>query len=96
MSPRKKKSTSVRSFTQESLDKSLKEAATKKESNVKKKKKESLPKIKVKGGLGRNPEADEECLQSLEERYTKLQDRKAQTALLTMDQFSFLLEMARE
>ena len=30
MSPRKKKSTSVRSFTQESLDKSLNEAATKK------------------------------------------------------------------
>lgn len=96
MSPRKKKSTSVRSFTQESLDKSLKEAATKKESNVKKKKKENPPKIKVKAGLGRNPEADEDCLQSLEERYTKLKDRDAQTALLTMGQFSFLLEMARE
>ena len=96
MSPRKKKSTSVRSFTQESLDKSLKEAATKKESNVKKKKKERPSKVKVKDGLGRNPEADEDCLQSLEERYTKLKDRDAQTALLTMGQFSFLLEMARE
>jgi len=96
MTPRKKKESALRSYTQEKLDKSLEEATSKKEPPVKKKKKESPPKIKVKDGLGRNPEADEDCLQSLEERYTKLQDRKAQTVLLTMGQFSFLLEMARE
>ena len=96
MSPRKKKSTALRSYTQEKLDKSLEEAASKKETAVKKKKKERPSKVKVKDGLGRNPEADEDCLQSLEERYTKLKDRDAQTALLTMGQFSFLLEMARE
>jgi hypothetical protein len=94
MSPRKKKASALRSYTQESLDKSLKEAATKKESKVKKK--DSLPKIKVKAGLGRDPASDEEWLSNLEETYKKLRDRKAHTALITMSQFNFLLEMARE
>jgi hypothetical protein len=96
MSPRKKKESALRSYTQESLDKSLKEAATKKESKVKKKKKTKTPKIKVKAGLGRDPESDEEWLGNLEETYKKLRDRKAHTALITMSQFNFLLEMARE
>ena len=94
MSPRKKKTSALRSYTQESLDKSLKEAATKKESKVKKK--EAPPKIKVKAGLGRDPESDEEWLQNIEKKYSQLKDRKASTALILMSEFAFLLELARE
>ena len=96
MSPRKKKESALRSYTQESLDKSLKEAATtpkkKKVSGVKK----EVYKPRTKSGLGRDPESDEEWLSKLEETYNKLKDRKAHTALITMSQFNFLLEMARE
>ena len=77
----------IRQNTQEKLDKSLKEAATKKSSK---------PKIKVKAGLGRNPESDEELLQKLEGKYKKLRENKAATALITMSEFDFLLELARE
>jgi len=87
MSPTKKKASALRSYTQEKLDKSLKEAATKKSSK---------PKIKVKAGLGRNPESDEELLQKLEGKYKKLRENKAATALITMSEFDFLLELARE
>ena len=49
--------------TQDAFDEAVKKAATKKESKVKKK--ETPPKIKVKAGLGRDPESDEEWLQKL-------------------------------
>jgi len=100
MSPRKKKESALRSYTQEKLDKSLKEAATKSKTKSKKEKvsgvKKEVYKPRTKSGLGRDPESDEEWLSKLEETYNKLKDRKAHTALITMSQFNFLLEMARE
>ena len=96
MSPRKKKESALRSYTQEKLDKSLKEADTtpkkKKVSGVKK----EIYKPKTKRGLGRNAEADEDWLVTMEKKYADLKNSKAQTATLTMVQFGFLLELARE
>ena len=96
MSPRKKKESALRSYTQEKLDKSLKEAATKpkkkKVSGVKK----EVYKPKTKRGFGRNAEADEDWLVTMEKKYADLKNSKAQTATLTMVQFGFLLELARE
>jgi len=89
MSPRKKKESALRSRTQEKLDKSLKEAATGKKSKPK-------PQPKVKSGLGRNPESDEHLLQSLESKRKKLKEKKAYTALITINELDFLLELARE
>ena len=89
MSPRKKKESALRSRTQEKLDKSLKEAATGKKSKPK-----TQP--KVKSGLGRNPESDEHLLQSLESKRKKLKEKKAYTALITINELDFLLELARE
>ena len=91
MSPRKKKESALRSRTQEKLDKSLKEAATGKKSKPKPK-----PQPKVKSGLGRNPESDEHLLQSLESKRKKLKEKKAYTALITINELDFLLELARE
>ena len=91
MSPRKKKESALRSRTQEKLDKSLKEAATGKKSKPK-----PQPQPKVKSGLGRNPESDEHLLQSLESKRKKLKDKKAYTALITINELDFLLELARE
>ena len=91
MSPRKKKESALRSRTQEKLDKSLKEAATGKKSKPKPK-----PQPKVKSGLGRNPESDEHLLQNLESKYKRLKEDKKLTALLTISEFDFLLELARE
>ena len=91
MSPRKKKESALRSRTQEKLDKSLKEAATGKKSKPKPK---TQP--KVKSGLGRNPESDEHLLQSLESKRKKLKEKKAYTALITINELDFLLELARE
>ena len=91
MSPRKKKESALRSRTQEKLDKSLKEAATGKKSKPK-----PQPQPKVKSGLGRNPESDEHLLQSLESKRKKLKEKKAYTALITIDELDFLLELARE
>jgi len=93
MSPRKKKESALRSRTQDKLDKSLKEAATGKKSKPKPKPK---PQPKVKSGLGRNPESDEHLLQSLESKRKRLKEKKAYTALLTISEFDFLLELARE
>ena len=91
MSPRKKATS-----TQDKLEKSLKEAATKpkkeKVSGVKK----EIYKSKVRPGLGRNKESDEELIQKLEKKYKKLRENKAATALLTMSELDFLLELARE
>ena len=91
MSPRKKATS-----TQDKLEKSLKEAATKpkkeKVSGVKK----EIYKPKVRSGLGRNKESDEELLQKLEKKYKKLRENKSATALLTMSELDFLLELARE
>ena len=93
MSPRKKATS-----TQDKLEKSLKKAATKTKKPAKEESgvvvKSYKPKPKT--GLGRNAEADEEWLKVLEKRYADLKENKAQTAILTMVQFSFLLEMARE
>tara|TARA_B100000941_G_C28305010_1_gene448482 strand:+ start:250 stop:525 length:276 start_codon:yes stop_codon:yes gene_type:complete len=91
MSPRKKKESALRSRTQEKLDKSLKEAATGKKSKPK-----PQPQPKVKSGLGRNPESDEHLLQSLESKRKKLKEKKAYTALITINELDFLLELARE
>ena len=91
MSPRKKKESALRSRTQEKLDKSLKEAATGKKSKPKPK-----PQPKVKSGLGRKPESDEHLLQSLESKRKKLKEKKAYTALITINELDFLLELARE
>ena len=89
MSPRKKKESALRSRTQEKLDKSLKEAAIGKKSKPK-------PQPKEKSGLGRNPESDEHLLQSLESKRKKLKEKKAYTALITINELDFLLELARE
>ena len=89
MSPRKKKESALRSRTQEKLDKSLKDAATGQKSKPK-------PQPKVKSGLGRNPESDEHLLQNLESKYKRLKKDKKLTALLTISEFDFLLELARE
>ena len=91
MSPRKKKESALRSRTQEKLDKSLREAATGKKSKPK-----PQPQPKVKSGLGRNPESDEHLLQSLESKRKKLKEKKAYTALITINELDFLLELARE
>ena len=80
--------------TQDAFDEAVKKAATKKESKVKKK--ETPPKIKVKAGLGRDPESDEEWLQNIEKKYNQLKERKSSTALILMSEFAFLLELARE
>ena len=88
MSPRKKATS-----TQDKLEESLKKATTKKEKKIKE---EAPPKIKIKAGLGRDPESDNEYLDRLEESYTRLKKRKSHTALITMSQFSFLLELARK
>ena len=91
MSPRKKATS-----TQDKLEKSQKEAATKpkkeKVSGVKK----EIYKPRAKPGLGRNTEADEEWLQNIEKKYNQLKERKSSTALILMSEFAFLLEMARE
>ena len=89
MSPRKKKESALRSRTQDKLDKSLKEAAICKKSKPK-------PQPKEKSGLGRNPESDEHLLQNLESKYKRLKEDKKLTALLTISEFDFLLELARE
>ena len=47
-------------------------------------------------GLGRNPESDEHLLQSLENKRKKLKEKKAYTALITINELDFLLELARE
>ena len=91
MSPRKKKESALRSRTQEKLDKSLQEAAT-----CNKSKPKPQPQPKVKSGLGRNPESDEHLLQSLESKRKKLKEKKAYTALITINELDFLLELARE
>ena len=49
-----------------------------------------------KSGLGRNPESDEHPLQSLESKRKKLKEKKAYTALITINELDFLLELARE
>ena len=61
-----------------------------------KEKKDSIPKIKVKAGLGRDPESDEQLIQKLENNYKLLKERKSHTAQLMMSEFDFLLELARE
>lgn len=91
MSPRKKATS-----TQDKLEKSLKKAATKSKKEKVSGVKKEVYKPRAKPGLGRDPESDEEWLSKLEETYNKLKDRKAHTALITMSQFHFLLEMARE
>ena len=86
MSPRKKAGS-----TQDKLEKSLNKATTKKEKET------GVIVKKYKGQKAtRNKEADEEWLQSMEKKYAELQERKAQTTILTTMQFGFLLEMARE
>ena len=101
MSPRKKKESALRSYTQEKLDKSLKEAATKPKTKSKKEKvsdvKAEIYKPRTKSSsIGRNAEDDEEWLGVMEKKYADLKKSKAQTVTLTMVQFGFLLEMARE
>lgn len=79
--------------TQDKLEKSLKKAATKKQ-----KQKESDVTVKEYKApkISRTKEEDDEWLQSMEKNYADLKKRKAQTTILTMAQFGFLLEMARE
>jgi len=81
--------------TQDKLEKSLKKAATKKQ---KQKQKESDVIVKEYKApkISRTKEEDDEWLQSMEKKYMDLKKRKAQTTILTMAQFGFLLEMARE
>ena len=43
-----------------------------------------------------NAEADEDWLVTMEKKDADLKESKAQTATLTMVQFGFLLELARE
>ena len=91
MSPRKKATS-----TQDKLEKSLKKATTKPKKEKVSGVKAEIYKPKTKRGLGRNAEADEEWLGVMEKKYAALKESKAQTATLTMVQFGFLLEMARE
>lgn len=79
--------------TQDKLEKSLKKATTKKQ-----KQKESDVTVKEYKApkISRTKEEDDEWLQSMEKNYADLKKRKAQTTILTMAQFGFLLEMARE
>ena len=87
MSPRKKKTPSV--DTQKNFDKSKKVSATKTTTKPK-------PMAIEMKGSGRNPESDEHLLQSLENKRKKLKDKKAYTALITINELDFLLELARE
>ena len=89
MSPRKKKTPSV--DTQKNFDKSQKVIATKRTTKPKPK-----PMVTERKGLGRNPESDEHLLQSLENKRKKLKEKKAYTALITINELDFLLELARE
>ena len=91
MSPRKK-ATSTQEKLEKALKKATKEPKQEKVSGVKK----EIYKPKTKRGLGRNAEADEEWLGVMEKKYADLKESKAQTATLTMVQFGFLLELARE
>ena len=91
MSPRKKKTPSV--DTQKNFDKSKKVIATKRTTKSKAKPK---PMVTERKGLGRNPESDEHLLQSLENKRKKLKEKKAYTALITINELDFLLELARE
>ena len=86
MSPRKKAGS-----TQDKLEKSLKKATTKKEKEA-----DVIVKEYKAQKATRNKEADEEWLQGMEKKYAELKGRKAQTTILTMMQFGFLLELARE
>ena len=93
MSPRKKKTPSV--DTQKNFDKSKKVIATKRNTKSKPKPKPK-PMVTERKGLGRNPESDEHLLQSLENKRKKLKEKKAYTALITINELDFLLELARE
>ena len=95
MSPRKKKTPSV--DTQKNFDKSKKVIATKRTTKSKSKSKpKPKPMVTERKGLGRNPESDEHLLQSLENKRKKLKEKKAYTALITINELDFLLELARE
>ena len=93
MSPRKKKTPSV--DTQKNFDKSKKVIATKRTTKSKPKPKPK-PMVTERKGLGRNPESDEHLLQSVENKRKKLKEKKAYTALITINELDFLLELARE
>ena len=93
MSPRKKKTPSV--DTQKNFDKSKKVIANKITTKSKPKPKPK-PMVTERKGLGRNPESDEHLLQSLENKRKKLKEKKAYTALITINELDFLLELARE
>jgi len=79
--------------TQDKLEKSLKKATTKKQ---KQKESDVIVKEYKAPKISRTKEEDDEWLQSMEKKYADLKKRKAQTTILTMAQFGFLLEMARE
>ena len=79
--------------TQDKLEKSLKKATTKKQ---KQKESDVIVKEYKAPKISRTKEEDDEWLQSMEKKYMDLKKRKAQTTILTMAQFGFLLEMARE
>lgn len=79
--------------TQDKLEKSLKKATTKKQ---KQKESDVIVKEYKAPKISRTKEEDDEWLQSMEKNYADLKKRKAQTTILTMAQFGFLLEMARE
>ena len=91
MRPRKKATS-----TQDKLEKSLKEAATKPKKEKVSGVKAEVYKPRAKPGLGRNPESDEEWLQNIEKKYNQLKERKSSTALILMSEFAFLLDLARE
>ena len=93
MSPRKKKTPSV--DTQKNFDKSKKVIATKRTTKSKPKP-NPKPMVTERKGLGRNPESDEHLLKSLENKRKKLKEKKAYTALITINELDFLLELARE
>ena len=89
--------------TQDTFDENVKKLAenapkkTAAKAKVKsKEKKDSIPKIKVKAGLGRDPKSDEQLIQTLENKYKLLKERKSHTAQIMMSEFDFLLELARE
>ena len=79
--------------TQDKLEKSLKKATTKKQ---KQKESDVIVKEYKAPKISRTKEEDDEWLQSMEKKHADLKKRKAQTTILTMAQFGFLLEMARE
>ena len=93
MSPRKKKTPAV--DTQKNFDKSKKVIANKRTTKSKPKPKPK-PMVTERKGLGRNLESDEHLLQSLENKRKKLKEKKAYTALITINELDFLLELARE